>query len=48
MGQIRADRVKKLARWRRMLEEGVYSSRAALARAEGVSRAAVTQALRER
>ena len=28
-----------------MLEEGVYESRAALARGEGVSRAAVTQAL---
>ena len=32
--------------WARMLEEGIYSSRAELARAEGVSRAAVTQALR--
>jgi Mn-dependent DtxR family transcriptional regulator len=30
----------------RLLEEGVYATRAALARAEGVSRAAVTQALR--
>jgi hypothetical protein len=32
-------------RWARMLEDGVYPTRAALARAEGVSRAAVTQAL---
>jgi len=32
--------------WRRMLDEGVYGSRAALARGEGVSRAAVTQGLR--
>ena len=30
--------------WAAMLEEGVYPSRAALARAEGVSRVAVTQA----
>ena len=29
-----------------MLDEGAYASRAALARAEGVNRAAVTQALR--
>jgi hypothetical protein len=28
-----------------MLEEGIYSSRAELARAEGVSRAAVSKAL---
>ena len=32
--------------WAQMLAEGVYLSRAALARGEGVSRAAVTQALR--
>ena len=32
--------------WARMLEEGVYPTRAALARGEGVSRAAVTRALR--
>ena len=31
--------------WRQMLGEGVYESRAALARGEGVSRAAVTQGL---
>ena len=31
--------------WRRMLAEGVYGTRAELARGEGVSRAAVTQAL---
>ena len=34
--------------WQRMLEKGVYRNRAALARGEGVSRAAVTQALRKR
>lgn len=32
-------------RWQQLLDEGVYPSRAALGRAEGVSRAAVTQAL---
>ncbi len=32
-------------RWRRLLEDGVYESRAALSRGEGVSRAAVTRAL---
>lgn len=32
--------------WQRMLDEGVYESRAALARGERVSRAAVTQGLR--
>lgn len=31
--------------WREMLEDGIYPSRAALARGEGASRAAVTQAL---
>lgn len=36
---------ERWARWRRMLDEGVYKSRAELARAEGVTRAAVTQAL---
>ena len=41
-------KVEKGARareWKRMLEEGVYGSRAELARAMGVSRAAVTQAM---
>ena len=33
--------------WRRMLDEGVYESQSALARGEGVSTAAVTQALRK-
>ena len=33
------------SRWHRLLEEGVHTTRAALARAEGV-RAAVTKALR--
>ena len=32
-------------RWAKMLDEGVYPTRAALARGEGVSRSAVTQAL---
>ena len=32
--------------WQRMLDEGAYESRAALARGEGVSRAAVIQGLR--
>jgi hypothetical protein len=34
-------------RWRRMLEDGTYNSRAELARGEGVSRAAVTIGLRK-
>ena len=38
-------RIAGAHRWARMLEEGLYPSRAALARAEGVGRAAVTQAL---
>ena len=33
--------------WRRMLDEGVYSTKAALASGEGVSRAAVTLGLRQ-
>jgi hypothetical protein len=33
--------------WRRLLDEGVYPTRAALARGEGVSRAAVTKRLRQ-
>ena len=45
MAEIRTDRVEQVARWRRLLAAGVYPSRAALARGEGVSRAAVTQAL---
>jgi hypothetical protein len=32
-------------RWRKLLDDGVYATRAELARAEGVSRAAVTQGL---
>jgi len=46
--QIRAARAEQVGRWRRMLAEGVYPTRAALARAEGVSRAAVTQGLGRR
>ena len=38
---------RRWRRWRRLLEDGVYASRADLARAEGVSRAAVTQGLRK-
>jgi len=37
---------KRARRWAELLEKGVYPSRAALARGEGVSRAAVTQAFR--
>ena len=37
---------ERARRWARMLAEGVYPSRAALAKEEGVSRAAVTLALR--
>jgi len=47
MAEIRAARAEQVARWRRLLEDGTYISRAALARGEGVSRAAVTQALRK-
>lgn len=36
----------RAAEWARLLEQGVYASRAELARAFGVSRSAVTQALR--
>ena len=45
MEELREAREAKVARWATMLEEGVYPTRAALARAEGVSRAAVTKAL---
>ena len=38
----------RAAEWQRLLTEGAYESKAALARAMGVSRAAVTQALRAR
>ena len=34
-------------RWKTMLDEGVYESRSALARGEGVSPAAVTQGLQK-
>ena len=37
---------ERARRWERWLADGVFASRAELARAEGVSRAAVTQALR--
>ena len=37
---------ERARRWERWLAEGRFVSRAELARAEGVSRAAVTQALR--
>ena len=43
------DRLEPLARareWRRLLDDGRFQSRADLARQVGVSRAAVTQALR--
>ncbi len=38
---------ERWARWRRLLEDGAYASRAELARGEGVSRAAVTMGLRK-
>ena len=38
---------ERARRWVQMLADGVYPNRAALARGEGVSRAAVTQALRQ-
>jgi hypothetical protein len=37
MEEVRADREEKAARWRRLLDDGVYSSRAELAHADGVS-----------
>ena len=43
--ELRARRAAQVARWHSLLDEGVYSTRAALARAESVSRAAVTQGL---
>jgi len=46
--EIKAERERQVGRWAQMLAEGVYPTRAALARAEGVSRAAVTQALGRR
>jgi hypothetical protein len=42
-GERRETGPERWARWRSLIEEGVYSSRAELARGEGVSRAAVTQ-----
>jgi hypothetical protein len=45
-GERRETGVERWARWRRMLDEGVCKSRAELARAEGVTRAAVTQGLK--
>jgi hypothetical protein len=45
--QTKAATRERWREWQRMLEDGVYESRAALARSEGVSRAAVTQALRK-
>ncbi len=38
---------ERWARWQRLLEDGVYASRAELARGEGISRAAVTMGLRK-
>jgi hypothetical protein len=46
-GKRRESGPERWARWQRMLDEGVYASRAELARAEGVSRAAVTMGLRK-
>ena len=36
---------ERWGRWAKLLEDGVFSSKADLARSEGVSRAAVTQGL---
>jgi len=38
---------ERWARWRRMLDEGVYATKAELARGEGVSRAAATMGLKK-
>ncbi len=38
--------IERWREWAKMLADGVYGSRAELARGEGVSRAAVTQGLR--
>ena len=43
--QMKAATRVRWQEWQRMLDEGVYESRAALARGEGVSRAAVTKGL---
>ena len=42
----RARGLERWRKWQRALDDGTYASRAALARGEGVSRAAVTQGLR--
>jgi hypothetical protein len=42
----RREPLRRAREWERLLAEGRFSSRAELARAMGVSRAAVTQALR--
>ena len=46
-GRRRESGPERWARWQRLLEEGVYGSKAELARGEGVSRAAVTMGLRK-
>lgn len=44
--RARASSLDRYRRWRQLLADGAYPSQAALARAEGVSRAAVTLGLR--
>jgi len=44
--EIREAAEARAGEWQRLLDDGVYGSRAELARAMGVSRAAVTRALR--
>jgi hypothetical protein len=43
--QMKAATRARWREWRRLLDEGVYGSKAELARGEGVSRAAVTKGL---
>ena len=38
--------LERLGEWQRLLDEGIYATKAELARGEGVSRAAVTMGLR--
>ncbi len=46
LAETKAATMARWREWRRLLDEGAYPSKAELARAMGVSRAAVTQALR--
>ncbi len=46
-GKVRETGPERWTRWRLLLDEGVYGLKAELARAERVSRAAVTMGLRK-